>query len=184
MSDADAYNQTPYNFGPASEGEKIVFGAARPAFGRSVITDADASEWLGFMKARKIKRICCLLSQDQIEGYGLDLPSIYKQALGQVRVCWSPISDGHLAAVEQLTGVILPFLDAAEKGGEKVVVHCSAGMGRTGFVLAAWLVHGRGLNPQEALEQVRLTGRNPTEAVEWGNVSIEDVQQLLQAIRR
>ena len=38
--------------------------------------------------------------------------------------------------------------------GEKVAVHCSAGPGRTGTVLALYLVH-TGLSAQDAIEAVR-----------------------------
>ena len=48
---------------------------------------------------------------------------------------------------------------------EKVVVHCSGGVGRTGQVLATWLVAKYGLSNQGAIDIVRQTGRNPYEAV-------------------
>jgi Dual specificity phosphatase, catalytic domain len=64
-----------------------------------------------------------------------------------------------------LTQQILPFLADANQKGEKVVVHCYGGSGRTGHVLAAWLVYARGLSNQAAVEAVKQTGRNPYEAV-------------------
>ncbi|MEH2433087.1 MAG: hypothetical protein V7K25_02320 [Nostoc sp.] len=45
-----------------------------------------------------------------------------------------------------------------------VVVHCSGGIGRTGHILAAWLVSVRGLSNQAAINAVKKTGRNPYEA--------------------
>jgi protein-tyrosine phosphatase len=39
-----------------------------------------------------------------------------------------------------------------------------SGVGRTGQVLAAWLVCGRGFSPQEAIAAVKQTGRSPYEA--------------------
>ncbi|MBN1264173.1 MAG: dual specificity protein phosphatase family protein [Anaerolineales bacterium] len=184
MVDKDGHNITPNNFGPASAEELIVFGAARPAFGSPEITEADAVDWLAFMQGQKIQRICCLLGENQLKEYGLDLPHFYRQVLGADRVSWFPVPDGELASVEQLKGNILPFLDQAVKAGERVVVHCAAGMGRTGLVLAAWLVHHRGLQPEEALWQVRQMGRNPTEVVEWGKATMGDILALLQACRR
>ena len=45
------------------------------------------------------------------------------------------------------------------------IVHCSHGVGRTGIVLAAWLVSKRGLSNQQALLAVRQQKRLPQEAM-------------------
>jgi len=173
-----------YNFSPAAENEVMVYGSARPGFGSANIRMGEVEDWLAYMRAQGIQRICCLLGAGQMQEYGQDLPELYRDALGEGHVCWSPIPDGHLASAQQLTGEILPFLQAAAHAGERVVVHCAAGMGRTGHVLAAWLVYGRGFDPQQALSAVRSMGREPGEAEMWGNAGEGDLIRLLQACRR
>jgi protein-tyrosine phosphatase len=49
------------------------------------------------------------------------------------------IEDFNIVNPEMLTHQILPFLAATEQHHEKVLIHCSGGIGRTGQVLAAWL---------------------------------------------
>ncbi|MBE9107522.1 dual specificity protein phosphatase family protein [Nostoc cf. edaphicum LEGE 07299] len=148
-----------YKFAPAWEKEQIVFGATRPGY-----TDKNVQDWIEFMKRQDIKRVCCLLDEQQLASY-FDLLNIYKQEFGNQLICWAPIADFHLADLETLTQKILPFLIEADKQNEKVVVHCSGGIGRTGHVLAAWLVSVRGLSNQAAINAVKKTGRNPFEAV-------------------
>ena len=51
--------------------------------------------------------------------------------------------------------MLLARMSAAMRRGEVLAVHCLAGLGRTGTVLAAWLVR-EGLTAEEALRRVRL----------------------------
>jgi protein-tyrosine phosphatase len=147
-----------YKFAPAWEKEQIVFGAARPGY-----TDKNVQDWIEFMKRQNIKRVCCLLDEQQLASYS-NLLDTYKQEFGNQLVYWAPIADFHLCDLETLTQKILPFLVEADKENKKVVVHCSGGIGRTGHVLAAWLVSVRGLSNQAAINAVKKTGRNPYEA--------------------
>ncbi|MBD2254563.1 protein-tyrosine phosphatase family protein [Nostoc parmelioides] len=148
-----------YKFAPAYKQETIVFGAARPGY-----SDQEVCNWIEFMRQQNIKRVCCLLSNEQLATYS-HLLNTYQQEFGNQQVCWAEIADFHLADLATLTEKILPFLREADKLKEKVVVHCSGGIGRTGHVLAAWLVCGRGFTNQDAIAAVKRTGRNPYEAV-------------------
>ncbi|WP_442940676.1 protein-tyrosine phosphatase family protein [Nostoc sp.] len=139
--------------------EPIVFGASRPGFSNQQVSD-----WIEFMKKQNIQRVCCLLPEKQLAPYS-NLLGIYQQEFGEQQVCWAPITDFQFANLEMLTQRIIPFLVAADKKSEKVVVHCSGGIGRTGHVLAAWLVSIRGFSNKDALAAVKRTGRNPYEAV-------------------
>jgi protein-tyrosine phosphatase len=152
---------TDFNFGPAAVGELIVFGSQRPGFGEQV------DEWIAFMRGNAIRRVCCLLDEEQIAGYA-DLLGQYRAAFGRANVCWAPVQDMQLADVAMLTGTILPFLAQSDESGQRVVVHCAAGRGRAGHVLAAWLVHRRGYSAEDAVKAVMAvpgTNRYPAEAV-------------------
>ena len=148
-----------YKFAAASADESIVFGSARPEY-----TDEQVSQWIEFMLDRDIQHVCCLLTEQQLNRYS-DLRGNYQQAFGKERVCWAPIEDFSLATPEMLIDRILPFLAIADRQQEKVVVHCSGGIGRSGHILAAWLVAGRGFDRESAISSVQKTGRNPYEAI-------------------
>ncbi|WP_121971693.1 dual specificity protein phosphatase family protein [Leptolyngbya sp. BC1307] len=148
-----------FRFAAASEDELIVFGSARPGY-----TNEQVSEWIEFMQNQSIQRVCCLLPKTQLVRYS-DLLGVYRQVFGIDQVCWAPIEDFNFAAREILAHQILPFLAIANQQNEKVVVHCSGGIGRTGHVLAAWLVAGRGFSNKLAIAAVKQTGMNPYEAV-------------------
>jgi protein-tyrosine phosphatase len=147
-----------YKFAAASENETIVFGAARPGY-----TNKQVNQWIEFMQGQDIQRVCCLLPETHLTRYS-NLLSVYRQVFGLDHVCWAPIEDFRIATLEILTHQILPFLAIANQQQKKVVVHCSGGIGRTGHVLAAWLVAGRGFSSKLAIAAVKQTGRNPYEA--------------------
>ena len=148
-----------YKFAAGSATEQIVFGSARPGS-----TDRQVEQWIEFMHERDIQRVCCLLSESQLNRYA-DLLTIYRQNFGIDRICWAPIDDFQLVDRQMLIHHILPFLAIAVRSNEKVVIHCSGGVGRTGQILAAWLVAGRGYSCKSAIDTVIQTGRNPYEAI-------------------
>ncbi len=136
-----------YRFGPAAPEESIVFGAAGPV--------AQSQDWLRFMQAQGIQRVCCLVPRS---------PDVYAATFGVDRVCVAPIADFRVVDRALLEDVILPFLQAADQAQEPVVVHCGGGIGRTGQVLVAWLIVGRGYGVRDAIATVKQQGRNPYEA--------------------
>ena len=170
-----------YNFGPATEGERIVFGSERPGFDFHSVGAQEVSRWVAFMKRNGIVRVCCLLPRQQLDYYEGDLLAEYRKEFGPRNVCSAGIPDCHLCEVETLTGQILPFLRDSDQQGAPVVVHCSGGSGRAGHILSAWLVHARGLPIDDALAAVRFPRRNPFEAVLIGNASMVDLRALLTA---
>jgi protein-tyrosine phosphatase len=128
------------------------------------------------MQSQQIARVVCLLPQRQLTGY-THLLEAYIRSFGASKVCWSPIEDFKLADVTALTHVILPFLADSDQHQERVVVHCSGGVGRTGHILAAWLVSFRSMSNEQAIQAVQQTGRNPRES---GDPALE---QLLDRCR-
>lgn len=168
-----------YNFGPAHEEEKVVFGAERPGFDFHSVDFHEVSQWISFMKHNGIKRVCSLLPREQLDFYEVDLLAEYGSEFGEENVCSAAIPDGYLCDGETLHSKILPFLRETDQRGEQVVVHCSGGSGRAGYILSAWLVHARGITIDEALSIVRLPRRNPLEAVILGNASVDQLRALL-----
>ncbi len=168
-----------YGFRAAFDGENIVFGAQRPGYPLKNVGEDEAREWIDFMKGNGIRRVVCLLPQEQLEYYASPLLDVYEKEFGRENVLWAPVEDFHLCDKETFRK-ILYFLKDADDKGEKVVVHCSGGLGRTGHVLAAWLVFGRGFSIEDALNAVGRAGRDPYEAVRCGNAEENDLIDILR----
>ena len=168
-----------FNFAAAREGETTVYGAERPGYPARSVDGTLVSEWISSMQQSGMCRVCCLLPPKQLAYYNLDLLGKYREAFGESKVCHVAIEDYHLCDPVKLENNILPFLLDSDQARTPVVVHCSGGSGRTGHVLAAWLVRHRGLSVDEALNAVISTGRNPREAVLCGNATEEQLRSLL-----
>lgn len=169
----------PHRFAPASPSETIVFGAQRPGYEKEKLSREDVADWISFMKDQGIRRVCCLLERHAVKAYSPSLVRQYRRAFGRENVLWAPIRDFHLSTKENMQERILPFLDAAARDVSPVVIHCAGGKGRTGHVLAAWLVQRRGFSFDAALDALRELYRDPTEAVEDGKATREQLRAIV-----
>ena len=156
-----------FNFSRASLLDDIVYGAARPGYGSQRVDDDEVTAWIDHMRANGVSRVLCLLDDQQLAYYASPLVARYRHAFDAVHHL--PIEDYGLPDMAMLDATIASLRDAEAKG-RRVVVHCSAGMGRTGIVLSAWLIRRHGLDASRAMRMVRQTAREagaeraPTEA--------------------
>jgi protein-tyrosine phosphatase len=75
------------------------------------------------------------------------------------KVLHSPIPDMCSPSIDQLE-TIIRWIDREIKEGKKVLVHCFAGIGRTGTVLTAYLIF-KGEEVENALKHVLAVGSEP-----------------------
>lgn len=170
-----------HRFSPAASDEEYVYGSCLPGWHSAGDDETAVEEWLSFVQSEGIERVCCLIagSPDEVRETSLGQ---YYDAFGQSNVCHAPTAPNHLVSRERLVETILPFLQESVEGESPVVVHCLSGVGRTGQVLAAWLVASRECSPEEAIELVREMGRDPFAVVERGNATEEELLNLLRSM--
>jgi protein-tyrosine phosphatase len=174
---------SPHRFAPAAPDETYVFGSCAPGWHTAAGHETALDDWLDYVQEQGIERVCCLLPGQQLDATGLNVDR-YQSTFGESRVCHAPVPDHHLVSEERLHREILPFLADARDAEERTVVHCLAGIGRTGQVLAAWLVYNRDYGPDRAVETVREMGREPRDAIEAGNADRGDLTALLASVAR
>jgi atypical dual specificity phosphatase len=109
-------------------------GCARPHSRRSLRALADAGI-----------RTLITLTEDP-------LPAAWLAETG-VRAVHLPVRDMDAPTATQVAQAIAT-IEAGVQGGQRVAVHCLAGVGRTGTVLASYLVY-RGASAAEAIAEVR-----------------------------
>ena len=128
--------ENPQNFGPASTRDSTVFTCGRPGGDPAdkdtkIPTQAVVDEWVEFMTTseRQIKHVVILLSDEELEAY--EEPGLIAayEAAGIV-VHHIPL------ASENSYQAIMTDIDQIEAKGERVVAHCTHGVGRSGRVAA------------------------------------------------
>lgn len=167
--------------GPAAPDEEYVHGACAPGWHSTADHGTALDEWIADVGSHGIERVCCLLTGRQLDSESANVGR-YREAFGPERVCHAPVPDYRLADSSTLEDQILPFLSDAVARESPVVVHCLSGMGRTGQVLAAWLVWDRDYAPERAVETVVRAGRDPREAVERGPATEAELFSLLESL--
>ena len=136
--------ESPFNFARTSARDAIVHGAARPD-----VEDVDA--WIEHMLGQRIAHVVCLLAHEELADYD-DLLGRYRRRF--VTVEHVPLVDLEVPARQDVERA-LESLHRAERRGEPILVHCAAGIGRTGIVTTAWLRARYGLDVKAAIAEVR-----------------------------
>jgi hypothetical protein len=174
-----------YGFGCSYREDEFVYGAQRPGFPGKFVQRQVVENWLDFIKKQGISRIICLLSEDELSYYRLiagGLLGIYADNFGADNVLWAPTSDRHLCSSSALKQICY-FMRSGMLSGAKTVVHCSSGQGRTGLVLAAWLIYNYSISERKALRLVEELNRSPREAVFYGNATEAELLNVLSVAR-
>ncbi|MEF8783477.1 MAG: dual specificity protein phosphatase family protein [Haloarculaceae archaeon] len=171
------YNDA-YRFSPAAPHEEHVFGAACPGWHSAGSHETTVNRWVEFMLDHGIDRVLSLLPVSRSDADDTALAR-YHDAFGQSNVRHVPVPNRRLVGADILRDDILPFLVDTTERGDRVVVHCLAGLGRTGQVLAAWLVSYHEYPPHEAVDTVMRMGRDPTEIVDRGDATRHELLTTL-----
>jgi protein-tyrosine phosphatase len=143
--------ESPFNFARTSARDAIVHGAARP-----VVEDVDG--WIEFMAGQHIVHVVCLLAPEELAVYD-DLLGRYRRRFSSV--VHVPLVDLEVPAKQDVERA-LEALTRAERRDEPILVHCAAGIGRTGIVTTAWLRVRYGLDVKAAIAEIRRSAEDAT----------------------
>lgn len=147
---------TVHNFGPASTRDEIVHTSERPggdpqgATAQIFMNQVQGS--IDFMLSQNIQQVMVLLEDNELDIY--EAPGLLaKYQQNNLQVHRNPMTVVGSAANAQR------ILVAAAECNEKIVCHCTHGMGRSGRIAAGWLVMKYGLSPEAATKEALATAR-------------------------
>lgn len=181
MGGSDLLVGDGHRFGPAEPRENYIYGSCAPGWHSACDHETAIDAWIQFVQSQGIERVCCLLAGQQLDTHDANIGR-YREAFGHDQVCHAPIPDSRLVDRETLEETVLPFLAESVATASPVVVHGLTGVGRTGQVLAAWLVAARDYDPEPAIETVREMGRDPYAIVDREFATEEELFGLLESL--
>jgi hypothetical protein len=106
-----------------------------------------------------------LIEEHEFTALGIPTLRGHAQHYG-IQVIWFPIRDVSIpTSMEEFAAMVKVVHNVLEEG-KTVVIHCMGGLGRTGLVAAALLVHATELSPEEAIAVVRRARQGTIQTVE------------------
>ncbi len=114
-------------------------GCAQPGLLRPIDYDLDLLAQVG---------ITMLLTLTETD---LDQAALTRNRLRNIHF---PIYDREAPSITQAY-MVSKRIQRAMDQGERIAVHCKAGIGRTGTILACWMIHQGGVGAQGAIERLR-----------------------------
>ncbi len=133
--------------------EDEIAGMAKPA---SSVYDFEFLKDNGFEAIVSLSELP--LSEVLIEEFGFTVKHI-------------PVRDFEAPTLEQIENFVA-FAENVRSEGKKLVVHCDAGIGRTGTMLACYLV-SKGYSAADAIEEVRIRRPGSLETIEQEEVVLK-----------
>jgi protein-tyrosine phosphatase/nicotinamidase-related amidase len=113
----------------------------------------DAGADVAHLAAERVTDVLCLLPDGELAAYGVpDLLGRYRTA--GLRVLQTPIADQSVPTLAEARSTV-DWLRTRLRAGGRVVVHCAAGLGRSGTI-AACLLRAEGATPDDAIARVRV----------------------------
>ena len=119
-------------------------GTAEPGLSHSIDYDLDLLARIG------VTHLISLTEKD------LDQEALGRHGLQNIHL---PVFDRETPSIAQ-TYMLLRRMQKLLDEGKVVAVHCKAGIGRTGTVLAAWMIREGGLSTSSAIERLRLINKS------------------------
>lgn len=131
---------------------RVLAGSGRPGYRGRRGTNEQLDADLGWLRHQGIGAVVSLtespLEPEYLSRHGFDVLHL-------------PVIDMTPPEPDQIAAA-LAFIDRHRAHGRPVVVHCLMGQGRTGTILAAYLIRD-GLSPERALAEVRAVCPNAVE---------------------
>lgn len=161
---------------PAAPTEQYVYGVRMPGDGDN--DPESVAQWLLALQAAGIRRICSLMSADEVEEYEIVLDVAYQKMFGRDHVYTDEsIEDDELIDADRLLDA-LTFIEESERLKMPVAVHCGESEFRALQVLSLWLMTARGTPAPQAVAAVRSSGRKPPAAITYLPSDAELIEHL------
>ncbi len=137
---------------PLAEGLQLLYLSSRPGYPYQEVTRSTCRRFVDQMKADEVRLAVVLLTFSEMEAwYGMNLCQYYQRS--GIDALHYPVEDGSIPTS------IVTFHRLVEAihhrlATDRVLVHCSAGIGRTGMVAAGLLIRA-GERSETAIARIR-----------------------------